>query len=298
MADGVAGGLVAGDDQQDEERRQLGLGELLAVDVRVDQCRRQVVGRLLHALLAERRHHLGQLGARRQQRNGDVAALGHVLGIGRTENDVRPGEHGVVVGLRDAHHVADDLQRQARRDLGDEVALALVDDVVDDLVGRDLHLVLEGLDHLRGERGRHDAAQPSVPRVVQVDHRPEELEEGLGHVQLAGGALARAEQLRLATRFEYVGVAGDGVVAGQFGELDRRGHHDLRRRHPSEGPLFAQRLERPFAVLERPSPEREVGEVDVVEGEGLVRFHCARSLRSGHQEREGIWPTTGTRPTG
>ena len=43
MGDGVAGGLVAGHDQQDEERRQLLVGELLAVDLGVDQRGDQVV---------------------------------------------------------------------------------------------------------------------------------------------------------------------------------------------------------------------------------------------------------------
>ena len=49
VADGVACGLVAGHDQQDEERRHLGVGQLLAVDVRVDQGRGHVLGRLLPA---------------------------------------------------------------------------------------------------------------------------------------------------------------------------------------------------------------------------------------------------------
>src|SRR5580704_307387 len=37
VTDRVAGGLVARDDQEDEERRDLGVSERLAVDVRVHQ---------------------------------------------------------------------------------------------------------------------------------------------------------------------------------------------------------------------------------------------------------------------
>ena len=45
LADGVAGGLVARHDEQDEEARQLVGGEPLAVDLGVDQRGREVVGR-------------------------------------------------------------------------------------------------------------------------------------------------------------------------------------------------------------------------------------------------------------
>ena len=37
LADGIAGGLVAGHEQQDEERGQLDMGERLAVDIGLDQ---------------------------------------------------------------------------------------------------------------------------------------------------------------------------------------------------------------------------------------------------------------------
>ena len=58
----------------------------------------------------------------------------HVLGIADAEDDVRELEDPLGVGARDAHHVADDLQRQRGRDLADEVALAAERrDAVDDL---------------------------------------------------------------------------------------------------------------------------------------------------------------------
>ena len=40
-----------------------------------------------------------------------------------------------------------------------------------------LHVLLELLDHLRGERAGDDPAEPGVPRVVHVDHRAEVLVE-------------------------------------------------------------------------------------------------------------------------
>ena len=44
-------------------------------------------------------------------------------------------EHELVLALGDAHHVADDRQRQGGGDVGDEVAPTLVEQVVDDLLG-------------------------------------------------------------------------------------------------------------------------------------------------------------------
>ena len=54
VADGVAGGLVAGDDEQDEERAELLRREPLAVDLGGHQHRGEVVARVGPAVLAER----------------------------------------------------------------------------------------------------------------------------------------------------------------------------------------------------------------------------------------------------
>ena len=79
-------------------------------------------------------------------------------------------------------------------DLGDEVARALAGELGRRSSAADLlHVVLDLLDHPRGEPGRDDPAQPGVPGVVHVDHRAEELEELDRHVDDARGA-RRPEQ--------------------------------------------------------------------------------------------------------
>ena len=73
-----------------------------------------------------------------------------VLGIADAEDDVRELEDALGVLARDAHHVADDLQRERGRDLADEVALAQRRDAVDDLARLHAHALLD--------RARPDAA--------------------------------------------------------------------------------------------------------------------------------------------
>ena len=65
VADGVAGGLVAGHDEEDEEGGHLGRGERLAVDVGVDQGRGDVVGRVDPPGLGQLGHEGGELLRRR-----------------------------------------------------------------------------------------------------------------------------------------------------------------------------------------------------------------------------------------
>ena len=96
----VPGGLVARRQQEDEERRQLGLGEGLAVDVGGDQCRRQVVGRVLQAEGGELGHERRQLLAGLEHGHEVVAARREVLGVVGGGDHVRAPEDGGVLGGR------------------------------------------------------------------------------------------------------------------------------------------------------------------------------------------------------
>jgi len=149
-------------------RRSPSTSELTSTEV-------EVVGRVLNAMPAEVLDELCEVGACLQQCRHDVERIGHIIGVARAEDDVRAVEDETILAVRNAHHFADDLQRQGGGDVGDEVALALVDDGVDDLRRGALHVVLEPLDAARREAARHDAPQARVPRVVHVDHRAEEL---------------------------------------------------------------------------------------------------------------------------
>ena len=100
----------------------LGVGERLAVDVRVDQGGGDVLGRVLPAVGGQVEHQQVELLRRGHERDHRVVASAHVLGVAVGEDDVRRVEDRVVVGGADAHHVADDLERQPGRHLDHEVA--------------------------------------------------------------------------------------------------------------------------------------------------------------------------------
>jgi len=272
VADRVARGLVARDDQQHEERRELLVGERLAVDLGVDERGDEVVAGVPAAVLGELLRELRELGAGGQQLRDDLRGIAAaVLGIARAEDDVGAVEDEPVLALRDRGHVADDLERERRGDLGDEVALALLDDGVDDRLGGARHVGLDPVDHAGREAARHDAAQSRVARVVHVDHRAEELVEGGRHVADVR-ALTGAEEFGLARHFEDVGVLGHRPEARAA-----RQDHDLGLLVPRDRALAPQRCEGAFALLEGPRPEGLVCEPDLVDRDDLAGLHGTSS---------------------
>ncbi len=77
---------------------------------------RRVVGELVHQL--------GELQTRTEDR-GHRVAVADEFGVTAAEDDVRRVQHGVELAARDAHHVADDEQRERLDECLDEVDLAL-----------------------------------------------------------------------------------------------------------------------------------------------------------------------------
>ena len=117
-----------------------------------------------------------------------------------------------MVLVRDPEHVADDVEREPRRHVEHEIALAAVGDCVDDprpLLDRSREIA----DLVGREAAIHDQPQLRVSRVVHVDHRPEELEHLRRPVGDVGAASAD-EQLWIAAHVHHVGVANDGPEAG------------------------------------------------------------------------------------
>src|SRR5665213_1634876 len=96
MADCVARRLVARDDEKDEERTKLLVGQLFAVERRIDKRRRQIVRRVLTSVRAKLLDHLREFGPGSEQRRRDVRALGHVLGIACAKDDIRTREDRLV----------------------------------------------------------------------------------------------------------------------------------------------------------------------------------------------------------
>ena len=143
------------------------------------------------------------------------------LGITDAEDHVGPLEDLLRVALRDAHHRADDLEREGTREGLDEVGRAigvLGDHPVDEVGGDVLDLLLDRRDVLGREPLRHDRAEPEVLGVVHRDHRSEELAEFLVEIADVDPAAARTEQLRIAAGVPDVVVAGDGVVPRAGGQ--------------------------------------------------------------------------------
>src|SRR5262249_32838320 len=97
-----------------------------------------------------------------------------VLRVGVAEDDVGPRDDPRVVAFGDAEHGADDLDRQAYRGLGHEVARPGGDQLVDDPRRAPAYVVLGTGQHARCEGAGDDAADRGVARVVHVDQRAEE----------------------------------------------------------------------------------------------------------------------------
>ena len=160
-------------------------------------------------------------GAQQGAHDAGLGLVGDVLGVAEAEDHVGAVEDELLLAARDAHHVDDDPQRQGGGHVGDEVALAALDDLVDDLRRDRLDVTLHLVELAGREPPGDDPPHPGVLGVVHVDHRAEELEELRGHVGDVG-ARPGAEQRRALRRLDDVGVAGQRVVAGTRAGTSRR----------------------------------------------------------------------------
>ena len=132
----VAGGLVPGRVQEEAVAEDLVVRERAAVDARGDHRAHQVVAGA-DALLAQDLGVAREDPLARRHRDADRLAALVVLGVARADRQVREPQQLGPVGARHAEQLHDDGQRQARRDLVDEVELLAVAEAleraVDDL---------------------------------------------------------------------------------------------------------------------------------------------------------------------
>ena len=185
VGDQVAGGLVSGDREQEEEEVDLEPGETLAVDLGLTQHADQVVARVGPLLLGE----LGRVRVELHRRDRGVLFGDAVLGVFAADHAVRPVEQLVAVLLGDAHEVGDDLQWQLGGDVDDEVALTPLGDSVEDLAGAAAHRVLERTDHPGCEALVDEQSVARVQRRIHVEHEQALLlERLLGHVPQEDGS--------------------------------------------------------------------------------------------------------------
>ncbi|MBK8560492.1 hypothetical protein [Candidatus Amarobacter glycogenicus] len=107
--------------------------------------------------------------------------VGLVLGVSGAKHFVGQPEHGRPVLFRHAKHLADDCERDVAGDIDNEVALALLCDLVEERIRRFADLRLPECDRAGGERLVHEPPHFHVPRRV---HRDE-------HFAVAGGGCRR-----------------------------------------------------------------------------------------------------------
>src|SRR5436309_897031 len=264
VADRVARRLVAGDHEEDEERPELLAGEALPVDLGLDERGGDVLACARAPVLRGRLRVLEGL----ERRCDQLVAAARVLRIADAEDDVRELEDAPVVRRGDAHHVADDAERERRRHLLDEIARPLGGHRVDDPARLRAHGLFDLPDGARREPGAHQLSELRVPRGVHVDHRAEELVQ-LGRLVGDADAVAGDEALGVHARPHDVRVARHRPEARPL--RDARELALLVERHRALG---AQLREHALAV--RAEPERRVAEPHVVQREvGGERRHCA-----------------------
>ena len=124
MGDRRARGLVARRHEQHEERGQLLLGQFLrSISAFTSALVMSSMGLSIRYLPSSSMIPVS-CRAGVEEHEDRVLALGDELGVAVGEDDVRVVQDGRVLTRRHAHHVADDLERERRGDVGDEVARA------------------------------------------------------------------------------------------------------------------------------------------------------------------------------
>ena len=269
---GLPGGVVAGDDQQEEDRRDLLVGEPFAVDLGLHQCGHQVVPGLAAALL----HQSHGDGVHGHDRLGDPGQRFGALQQARVTpavGELRLVGDGAAVLLGDAHHVADVVHRDQCGHLGDEVDLALVGDVVDDAARVGDDVVVDARELLGCERRRDQPADLGVPRRVHRDETLGGVEQLLGE-RLEGDALTGEEVAGTPRHLHQIGMPDHGPEALIVGILEQSVAH---RAVPGDRPLRAQFGEGLLAVGGggRPElPRREIRRVVGTFGAGEHGGHA------------------------
>ena len=196
----------------------------------------------------------------RDHRDDVIEFTGHLV-VADTQHHCRPVEDLRFVLLRDAHHVADDLQRQQTRSLGDEVGSRVGmagDHVRHDSAGPVAHALLDAGHHLGRESAIDDLAQPEVTRVVEVDHRTRELRDLGGHFVERCACRDGTEDFGVTTGVVDVVEPGERPVARA-----RRKARELSNLEEGDRRLASQRRECPIAQVVIPFPELERSEVDI-----------------------------------
>ncbi len=218
---GAAHGVVAGDHDQEEEHRQLFLGQRPpVVEGRGGDGRHQVVAgvaALVPGEFVRVVEHVAQHRGRTRVDGPPVRVAHHlgVLGVLVADDPVGPLQQQAAVGGGDAEQFGEVGEREVVGDLDRQVAAAALGDRVEQGVGTRGDLLGEALQPAPGEHGGGQPADPAVLGRIHVeDHPPDEVEVvGLGVTDL-GGAEPGGVHGGVAQHGADVAVAGDGPVPG------------------------------------------------------------------------------------
>ena len=181
MCDGSTSGLVACNNKQDEERSELLCSQTLSVNFSVHHHRSDVIARVLQSVFTECQCVSKNLSAN----TDEVFQSSHELWVANTKDGVGPVEDHLFIRFRNAHHVADDLQRHQSSNFVHEVALLLgetFEHAVDYSCGTNSHRLFECGDLFRSEPLRNNGAQTEMLGVIHVDHGAEEFVDLLWQV--------------------------------------------------------------------------------------------------------------------
>ena len=227
VADQVRRRLVAGDQDEDQHRDHLVVREPRALDLRLDQAGEQILARVAAAFVGED----AEVGAHLL---ADPRQLGESFLGGSHEEaaaQVGDGEVGPCLELRavggwHADDLGDEDHRQRIGQRGDEIGLALLERLVEKLVGDLAHARLEAANDARRERLVDQAAQARVLGRILPEHAGARRLFGIDPGK--GRKLAR-ERLGILQHRLTVGVAEDredrqlgmrvdGMIPPRFGE--------------------------------------------------------------------------------
>ena len=133
----------------------------------------------------------------------------------RAEDGERPAAQRTALILRNAQHVADELNRNGRGEIGNEIDLAARGGAFQQPVDQRLDARLQRAQRPRRERGREQPAHPRViGRVVEDEARRVMLvEQAVGKIRPEVEPLVRAPGVHVAIDRKAIVVAGEEARA-------------------------------------------------------------------------------------
>ena len=215
VSERVHGRLVAGVQEDDDGRHDLGIGEMLAVDTRLDERRHEIVAGREPPLADQLDHVVAEGGGR--------GIRPHRLLFGRIElvhlhHRVRPVEEVAMPVAGHPEPPADEGDRVRLGEVVEEIHVAALDERVEELAGEPCSGLAHRLDAPRRESRGDELADPRVlgwldpeqaPALDIPERLPARVEGRLVELVVCSGMAVVAAQPPIPEARPDVGVAGD-----------------------------------------------------------------------------------------